>query len=87
MEFVKRAERNIMPKQSLDNLPLYQSGEIIAIDGDETIKNKLKSMGILVGLTVTVLKRHQRTPSIIQIGEAKLAVGRTIMQAIQVKAR
>lgn len=70
---------------SLNVLPLFHKSKIISIDGNDEVQRKLKSMGILVGLDVEVVKQHYRTPSIIKIGDTKIAVGKTIMKAILVQ--
>ena len=78
-------EKRTMTILSLEHIPLKRKFKILASEGDMATKNKLKSIGIAIGMEVMVIKRHKNTPSIIEVDRAKIAVGKKVLQAIRVE--
>lgn len=71
---------------TINELSPGQKATIIKINKGEVARNRLLSMGITPGSTVTILARHPfRGPVTIDLGNSRMAIGREIARAIEVK--
>jgi ferrous iron transport protein A len=71
---------------TINELSPGQRATIIKINKGEAARNRLLSMGITPGSTVTILARHPfRGPVTIDLGNSRMAIGREIARAIEVK--
>lgn len=63
-----------------------QKATIIKINKGEAARNRLLAMGITPGSTITILARHPfRGPVTVDLGNSRMAIGREIARAIEVK--
>jgi len=71
--------------KSLSSINKNNSYNIRLVDGAFGIKNRLCSMGIMVGVRITVLENSGYGPVIVKVMGSQLALGRTIAGKIFVR--
>ena len=71
---------------TINELSPGQKATIIKINKGEAARNRLLAMGITPGSSITLLARHPfRGPVTVDLGNSRMAIGREIARAIEVK--
>jgi ferrous iron transport protein A len=68
----------------LTNLQVGKKARVLKIDGGMNAKNKLRAMGILPGVDITVVQIIDRGPVVIKNGNTRLAIGRGMAEKVVV---
>lgn len=71
-----------MNQRSLIKVPEHQRVKITELGGSAQVRNKLKSMGILVGNELELQKKPLFSPLVIITSDTKLAIGRDMARHI-----
>ena len=79
MNYIKR-----IMETNLNNISPGCYAEILGINGGESIRNKVLSMGLLPGKTVQVISKQKKGPVIIKINGTRLVIGRGMSEKIYV---
>ena len=69
-------------------LAMLSPGEealVVEVQGGHGLRHRLMAMGLRPGLPVRLLHRHGAGPVLVQVGEARLALGRGLAQKILVR--
>ncbi len=62
-----------------------EAGIVVNLQGGPNFRSRLYAMGIAPGSTVRVLNVYQRGPIIIEVGGARLALGRGMASRVFVR--
>ncbi|MGQ9732317.1 MAG: FeoA family protein [Candidatus Zipacnadales bacterium] len=69
----------------LSALPLGQSAIVVAIEGGQSARRRLASMGLTVGSEVQTLIGRGRGPIVVVVRQTRLALGRGIADRVMVE--
>lgn len=71
--------------QPLASLAAGASGVVVDMAGGHAFQDRLMSMGLLLGSTVRVVRAGGRGPTLVAVGETRLAVGRGMSEKVMVQ--
>ncbi len=70
----------------LKDMQTGQSGQVVKITKGHAAERRLFEIGLVPGANVEVISRHPfKGPLLLQVGNARLAVGQGIAEAVEVK--
>ncbi len=60
----------------LDNMPAHASGVIVALNGGRCFVSRLAALGFVPGAQVDMVQNYGHGPLIVQVHQARVALGR-----------
>lgn len=68
---------------TLDKVERNRRVRVLRVAGRPLLMQRLAALGVVPGVAVTVLKPH--SPAIVSIGGARIAIGQSAAQSVQVE--
>ena len=75
-----------LPTQPLSAVPAGRRARVVALAGGQGLRSRLLGMGLTVGSELRVLRGGTAGPTLVALGETRLAIGRGMADRILVSA-
>jgi len=76
-----------LPTQPLSAVPAGRRVRVVALASGRGLQSRLVSMGLTIGSELRILRGGAAGPTLVALGETRLAIGRGMAERIIVSAR
>lgn len=79
----KTAETEQIRRRTLDNAVRNEAVRVVRVSGRPRLIQRMAALGIVPGVTVTVLKPE--SPTIVALGGARIAIGGAVAESVEIE--